>query len=68
MVLTFATRLLILATTIPLLLITAFTGLENDLVRCWDLRKFGADQEPSYLYHKTRDRIIPLAIALWTST
>lgn len=59
-VLTFVVRLVILAMTIPLFLMAAFTGLVDGLVRR-DLRKFGAGRESSYLYHKARGSIIPLA-------
>ena len=45
----------------------AFTGLVDGLVRR-DLRKFGAGRESSYLYHKARGSIIPLAIVPGRST
>ncbi|MFW4526429.1 TIGR03747 family integrating conjugative element membrane protein, partial [Pseudomonas aeruginosa] len=49
----------------PLFLMAAFTGLVDGLVRR-DLRKFGAGRESSYLYHKARGSIIPLAVVPWT--
>ncbi|MFU3287453.1 DUF4400 domain-containing protein, partial [Pseudomonas aeruginosa] len=58
-------RLVILVMTIPLFLMAAFTGLVDGLVRR-DLRKFGAGRESSYLYHKARGSIIPLAVVPWT--
>ncbi|KRU93441.1 TIGR03747 family integrating conjugative element membrane protein, partial [Pseudomonas aeruginosa] len=64
-VLTFVVRLVILVMTIPLFLMAAFTGLVDGLVRR-DLRKFGAGRESSYLYHKARGSIIPLAVVPWT--
>lgn len=64
-VLIFCVRLVVLALTIPLFAMAAFTGLVDGLVRR-DLRKFGAGRESSYLYHKARGTIIPLAIFPWT--
>ncbi|WP_248767839.1 TIGR03747 family integrating conjugative element membrane protein [Pseudomonas sp. MWU12-2345] len=64
-VLTFCVRMVILTLTIPLFLMAAFTGLVDGLVRR-DLRKFGSGRESSYLYHKARGTIIPMAIVPWT--
>lgn len=64
-VLTFCIRLVILTLTIPLFVLAAFTGLVDGLVRR-DLRKFGSGRESSYLYHKARATILPLAIIPWT--
>lgn len=64
-VLTFCVRLVVLALTLPLFGMAAFTGLVDGLVRR-DLRKFGAGRESSYLYHKARATIVPLAILPWT--
>ena len=64
-VLTFCVRMVILTLTIPLFALAAFTGLVDGLVRR-DLRKFGSGRESSYLYHKARGTIIPLAIVPWT--
>lgn len=64
-VLIFCVRLVVLALTIPLFALAAFTGLVDGLVRR-DLRRFGAGRESSYLYHKARGTIIPLAIFPWT--
>ena len=64
-VLTFCVRMVILTMTIPLFLLSGFTGLVDGLVRR-DLRKFGSGRESSYLYHKARGAIIPLMIVPWT--
>ncbi|WP_416383712.1 TIGR03747 family integrating conjugative element membrane protein [Pseudomonas guariconensis] len=64
-VLIFCVRLVVLALTIPLFALAAFTGLVDGLVRR-DLRRFGSGRESSYLYHKARGTIIPLAIFPWT--
>jgi len=63
--LTFCVRLVVLALTLPLFAMAAFTGLVDGLVRR-DLRKFGAGRESSYLYHKARGTIVPLTILPWT--
>ncbi|MCO8166204.1 TIGR03747 family integrating conjugative element membrane protein [Pseudomonas sp. 21LCFQ02] len=63
--LTFCVRLVVLTLTIPLFAMAAFIGMVDGLVRR-DLRKFGAGRESSYLYHKARSSIIPLAILPWT--
>ncbi|WP_430446271.1 MAG: TIGR03747 family integrating conjugative element membrane protein [Pseudomonas piscis] len=64
-VLVFCVRLVVLLMTIPLFAMAALTGLVDGLVRR-DLRKFGAGRESSYLYHKARGTLIPLAILPWT--
>lgn len=64
-VLTFCVRSVVLVLTIPLFAMAAFTGLVDGLVRR-DLRKFGAGRESSYLYHKARSTMLPLAILPWT--
>jgi integrating conjugative element membrane protein (TIGR03747 family) len=63
--LVFCVRLVVLLMTIPLFAMAALTGLVDGLVRR-DLRKFGAGRESSYLYHKARATIVPLAIFPWT--
>ncbi|AMN76870.1 TIGR03747 family integrating conjugative element membrane protein [Pseudomonas azotoformans] len=62
--LTFCVRVVILTLTTPLFVLAAFTGLIDGLVQR-DLRKFGHGTESSYLYHKAREAIIPLAITPW---
>ncbi|MBS9759803.1 TIGR03747 family integrating conjugative element membrane protein [Pseudomonas mosselii] len=64
-VLVFCVRLVVLLMTVPLFAMAALTGLVDGLVRR-DLRKFGAGRESSYLYHKARATIMPLAIFPWT--
>lgn len=64
-VLVFCVRLVVLLMTTPLFAMAALTGLVDGLVRR-DLRKFGAGRESSYLYHKARGTIMPLAIFPWT--
>lgn len=64
-VLTFCVRMVILTLTVPLFLLAAFTGAVDGLVRR-DLRKFGSGRESSYLYHKARGTMVPLAIVPWT--
>lgn len=64
-VLVFCVRLVVLTMTVPLFAMAAFTGLVDGLVRR-DLRKFGAGRESSYLYHKARATIIPLAVFPWS--
>lgn len=63
--LTFCVRIVILLLTIPLFVLAAFIGLIEGLVQR-DLRKFGSGRESSYLYHKARGTIVPLAIVPWT--
>lgn len=66
-VLMFCVRLVVLLMTIPLFAMAALTGLVDGLVRR-DLRKFGIGRESSYLYHKARATIMPLAIFPGPST
>lgn len=63
-VLTFCVRIVTLTLTIPLFLLSGFTGLVDGLVQR-DLRKFGSGRESSYLYHKARTTITPLIIVPW---
>lgn len=64
--LTFCVRIVTLTLTIPLFLLSGFTGLVDGLVQR-DLRKFGSGRESSYLYHKARTTIPPLIIVPWTT-
>lgn len=66
-VLVFCVRLVVLLMTVPLFAMAALTGLVDGLVRR-DLRKFGAGRESSYLYHKARATMMPLAIFPGLST
>ena len=61
---TFLLRLLALAMTLPLFVLAALTGLVDGLVRR-DLRRFCADRESGFLYHRARATILPLAVLPW---
>lgn len=61
---TFLLRLLVLAMTLPLFVMAALTGLVDGLVRR-DLRRFCADRESGFLYHRARATILPLAVLPW---
>ena len=61
---TFLLRLLVLAMTLPLFVLAALTGLVDGLVRR-DLRRFCADRESGFLYHRARATILPLAVLPW---
>ncbi|AZF53199.1 putative membrane protein [Pseudomonas sp. R4-34-07] len=61
---TFLLRLLVLAMTLPLFALAAFTGLVDGLVRR-DLRRFCAKRESAFLYHRVRAAILPLAVLPW---
>ncbi|MCP1463310.1 TIGR03747 family integrating conjugative element membrane protein [Pseudomonas sp. S3E17] len=63
---TFVLRLLVLALTLPLFALTAFTGLVDGLVRR-DLRRFSAGRESGFLYHRARATILPLAVLPWVT-
>src|SRR3546814_18422025 len=53
--LTFLVRLLHLVLTLPLILLAAFVGLVDGLVRR-DVRKFGAGRESGFFYHRATAR------------
>jgi integrating conjugative element membrane protein (TIGR03747 family) len=61
---TFAVRLLILFLTIPLFVMAVVVGATDGLVRR-DLRRFGAGRESSFVYHRAKALILPLAVAPW---
>ena len=63
---TFLLRLLALAMTLPLFVLAALTGLVDGLVRR-DLRRFCADRESGFLYHRARATILPLAVLPWAA-
>ncbi|MER2298475.1 MAG: TIGR03747 family integrating conjugative element membrane protein [Pseudomonas sp.] len=63
-VFTFVVRLTILTLTIPLFLLAVVTGLVDGLMRR-DLRKFGADRESSFVYHRAKRTLLPLVISPW---
>ncbi|MBV2205731.1 MAG: TIGR03747 family integrating conjugative element membrane protein [Pseudomonas sp.] len=62
--LTFMVRLLVLVLTLPLFLLAAFVGLVDGLVRR-DVRKFGAGRETSFVYHRAKAALMPLAVLPW---
>jgi len=63
-VLVFLVRLLVLTLTLPLLLLAAFVGLVDGLVRR-DVRSFGAGRESGFVYHRARAVLMPLAVLPW---
>ncbi|WP_191833826.1 TIGR03747 family integrating conjugative element membrane protein [Pseudomonas fluorescens] len=63
-VLTFIVRLLVLVLTLPLFILAAFVGLVDGLVRR-DVRKFGAGRETSFVYHRAKAALMPLAVLPW---
>lgn len=62
--LTFMVRLLILVLTLPLILMAAFVGLVDGLVRR-DVRKFGAGRESGFIYHRAKASLMPLVVLPW---
>ena len=62
--LVFLVRLLVLTLTLPLLLLAAFVGLVDGLVRR-DVRSFGAGRESGFVYHRARAILMPLAVLPW---
>ena len=63
---TFLLRLLVLVLTLPLFALAALTGLVDGLVRR-DLRRFYAERESGFLYHRARATILPLAVLPWVT-
>lgn len=63
-VLTFLTRLLVLCLALPLLLLSAFVGLIDGIVRR-DVRRFGAGYESGFVHHRARAAIVPLIALPW---
>lgn len=63
-VLVFITRLVVLFLSLPLFVIAAFLGLIDGLVSR-DIRRFGAGRESSYLYHRAKACVMPLATLPW---
>lgn len=57
---TFVVRLTILVLATPLFMLAALTGFVDGLIRR-DLRKFGAWRESSFVYHRAKRAVIPLA-------
>lgn len=64
-ILKFYVRLVILNLAVPLFAMAALVGFIDGLVQR-DIRKFGADRESSYFYHKARGTLLPLAFLPWS--
>lgn len=63
-VFTFVVRLTVLSLAMPLFLLAVLTGMVDGLMRR-DLRKFGADRESSFIYHRAKRTLLPLTISPW---
>lgn len=63
-VFTFVVRLTVLTLATPLFLLAVLTGMVDGLMRR-DLRKFGADRESSFVYHRAKRTLLPLILCPW---
>lgn len=63
-VFTFVVRLTVLTLATPLFLLAVITGVVDGLMRR-DLRKFGADRESSFVYHRAKRTLRPLMVGPW---
>lgn len=63
-VFTFVVRLAVLSLAMPLFLLAVITGAVDGLMRR-DLRKFGADRESSFVYHRAKRTLLPLMVSPW---
>lgn len=63
-VFTFVVRLAVLTLTMPLFLMALITGAVDGLMRR-DLRKFSADRESSFVYHRAKRTLLPLLVSPW---
>ncbi|MFK0344205.1 TIGR03747 family integrating conjugative element membrane protein [Pseudomonas asiatica] len=63
-VFTFVVRLAVLTLAMPLFLLAVITGAVDGLMRR-DLRKFSADRESSFVYHRAKRTLLPLMISPW---
>ncbi len=63
-VFTFVVRLTVLTLATPLFLLAVLTGMVDGLMRR-DLRKFGADRESSFVYHRAKRTLLPLMVSPW---
>ncbi|EOG3622669.1 TIGR03747 family integrating conjugative element membrane protein [Pseudomonas putida] len=61
---TFVVRLTILTLATPLFLLAVLTGAIDGLMRR-DLRKFEADRESSFIYHRAKRTLLPLMVSPW---
>lgn len=63
-VFTFVVRLTVLTLATPLFLLAVLTGIVDGLMRR-DLRRFGADRESSFVYHRAKRLLLPLIVSPW---
>ncbi|WP_409287284.1 TIGR03747 family integrating conjugative element membrane protein [Pseudomonas guariconensis] len=63
-VFTFIVRLTVLILAMPLFLLAGITGAVDGLMRR-DLRKFSADRESSFVYHRAKRTLLPLMVSPW---
>ncbi|MBK4999992.1 TIGR03747 family integrating conjugative element membrane protein [Pseudomonas sp. S31] len=63
-VFTFVVRLAVLTLAMPLFLLAVITGAVDGLMRR-DLRKFSADRESSFVYHRAKRTLLPLMVSPW---
>jgi len=63
-VFTFVVRLAVLTLAMPLSLLAVITGAVDGLMRR-DLRKFSADRESSFVYHRAKRTLLPLMVSPW---
>lgn len=63
-VFTFVVRLTVLILAMPLFLLAVITGAVDGLMRR-DLRKFSADRESSFVYHRAKRTLLPLMVSPW---
>ena len=64
-VLVFLVRLLVLTLSLPRFMTAAFVGFVDGLVRR-DVRRFGAERESAFVYHRARASLTPLLVLPWT--
>lgn len=63
-VFTFVVRLAVLTLATPLFLLAVITGAVDGLMRR-DLRRFSADRESSFVYHRAKRTLLPLMVSPW---
>lgn len=64
-ILVFLVRLLVLTLSLPLFAMAAFVGFVDGLVRR-DVRRFGAERESAFVYHRAKASLMPLLVLPWT--
>lgn len=62
--LTFLVRIMVLCLTLPLFILATLVGLVDGLVRR-DVRRFGSGRESSFVFHRAKACITPLAVLPW---